>query len=85
MNEADYPRLSVGDKVVRGPTWIWGDQDVDMVTGKPGVGVIISMDTTDCGFPYDVKWHNEQGTAEYRKGDIQLYIPVLQSLWWSPK
>lgn len=55
--------LEPGDKVVRGPDWIWGKQD-----GEPGsIGIITGRDTC---MPDEEGWH----LVEWPNGDKNGYV-----------
>eukprot|EP00667_Euglena_gracilis_P000755 EG_transcript_755 len=63
-----YTRWHVGDRVVQGETWSWGDQD----GGAGNVGVVTDV---DCGNPEMVRvsWRSgrhECSVADYRQDDL---------------
>lgn len=72
---ADRPALFVGDNVVRGPQWKWGDQD----GGIGRCGVVISRTATGW---IGVRWSANMTVNVYRYGtdssyDITLHDPTM--------
>eukprot|EP00667_Euglena_gracilis_P017984 EG_transcript_19044 len=66
--DGGYTRWHVGDRVVRGPTWQWGDQD----GGAGNVGTVVSLDFRG---PAEVRvsWPrgtNSVHTSNYRQNDL---------------
>eukprot|EP00667_Euglena_gracilis_P004662 EG_transcript_4686 len=67
--DGGFTRWHVGDKVVRGPTWQWGDQD----GGAGTVGTVVAV---DCDGPEVVRvaWPhglNQVVTTDCRQTDVQ--------------
>ena len=58
--EGDFVRPKIGDKVVRGPDWIWGDQDRNSI-----YGIVDGVDNSK-KFNVRVKWEDKHGkTVDY--------------------
>eukprot|EP00667_Euglena_gracilis_P001522 EG_transcript_1522 len=67
--DGGYTRWHVGDRVVRGPTWQWGDQD----GGAGTVGTVVSLDfegpeVVRVAWPHAP---NRVVTSNYRQTDLQ--------------
>jgi len=60
------PQLRKGDKIVRGPDWVWGDQD----GGLGGTGTVRSIEAD--GF-VKVEWDKNQVEVFYRMGNEGKY------------
>lgn len=67
--------LEPGDEVVRGPDWIWGNQD----GGKGSIGVVLERDDLKW---YKVTWPSEPGNAyEYLPGKRQIILaPIIKKI-----
>ncbi len=60
-------RLTVGMKVVRGPSWMWSDQDT--LDGGSGVGVVVdATPKSDLDVWVTVRWLDEGANYTYRYG-----------------
>jgi len=63
--------LEIGDKVVRGPNWKWGNQD----GGKGNTGKITSVNPKNW---YIVEWSSGDSDAYiYQKGDYQITLAEI--------
>ena len=77
----DYDEdIQVGDRVVRGPRWKWGNQDVDPRTREQTEGVVKQKNNCDL-FPYYVCWDGGH-QDDYRAGDITKAIKIDYSNLW---
>ena len=54
--------IKVGDRVLRGPDWGWGNQD------KDSVGTVVGVDVADCGAWVNVEWDAGESN-HYRWGE----------------
>lgn len=70
LNEGgkDVKKIKIGDKVVRGPGWIWGGQD----GGEGGVGKVIRSSVESW---WIVRWENgSEQSYPYKAGEYGLKI-----------
>ena len=69
-------KIKIGDKVVRGPSWMWEDQDCDGA-GRKTYGTVIEGENRD-GW-YSVKWSTGYVNS-YRYKEEEKDIKITERL-----
>lgn len=74
MDAEPFVELKPGDRVVRGPDWIWEDQDV--VDGERVEGTVVGRFGPVDGFLLSVRWDGKAETICYRHrpGEIDVVL-----------
>lgn len=73
-------RLREGDLVIRGPTWEWGNQDIDSTTKQSMVGIVTEREipSGSGSYWYSVRWLNNNDSYNYRYGGDKMdIVPIM--------